>query len=266
MKSSRFFLGTTLVLFGVLACSLQGGPSAGQPDLAATITAQYLTLQAPIATAATATGAGSSAVEVSVTSDTNCRTGPSQDFDRVFVAHPSQSFKVVGKNTSTNYWIITDPSGGTCWLWGQYAILTGDPSTLPEYPKPAQPNPGPTKTPKPTKTPQQSASATPAAPAAPGGMAYERTCEMYIASDGFTPKWSEAISLTWQDNATNETGYRLYKNGSPLPVLPPDSTAYHITERYNTGTGGTLFIAFKVEAFNNYGTSDPTGLDVPKCP
>jgi hypothetical protein len=97
-------------------------------------------------------------------------------------------------------------------------------------------------------------------------MVYSRTCEGYVGNDGITPRWREEIDLTWQDNATNETGYRLYRNGSPLPVLPPDSTAYHITSNYDAGTGQALFFAFKVEAFNNYGASDVAGIDVPKCP
>ena len=261
MQPKRALVAVHLLLLAVLACNLQAGPGS-QPDLPGTITAQ-----APADAAGPPTATAVSGVEVSVTSDTNCRTGPSQAFDRVFVVSPGQKFKVVGKNTPTNYWIIENPAGGTCWLWGRYAVLTGDTSILLEYPSPATPAANYTNTPKPTRTPEQPATPTePAAPAGPSGMAFERQCEAYIANDGITPRWREEISLSWQDNASDETGYRMYRNNSPLPDLPPGPMAYHFTENYNQGTGGTLFIAFRVEAFNNYGSSPPAGIDVPKCP
>jgi hypothetical protein len=67
-------------------------------------------------------------------------------------------------------------------------------------------------------------------------------------------------------NADNETGYRVYKNGSPLPDFPKNSTTFHITLRYDQGTGGTLFDNFGVEAFNSAGSSARIAVDVPKCP
>lgn len=267
MKAKRVLIVAHVLLIGILACNLQTSQS-NQPDLAATITAQALTLQAPTETFTPAVTGTASGVEVSVTSVTNCRTGPSQAFDLVFAANPGQTFKVVGKNTPTNYWIIETATGGTCWLWGQYAVLTGDASILPEYPAPPAPTPKDTNTPKPTKTPKPTSTATwtpgPTPPAAPSGLNYDRTCEGYM--DGFTPKWREEITLTWQDNADNETGYRVYRNNSASPDFPPNTTTYHITERYNQGTGGPLFDNFQVEAFNSAGASARAAVDVPKCP
>jgi uncharacterized protein YraI len=272
MVSKRIVAAASILFLGSLACNLQLGQGVDQPDLAGTVTAGALTLEAPLATTEPSAEAASTGVQARVTSDTNCRTGPGQAYEKVFVAKPDQSFEVVGKNTQNNYWIVTDPAGGTCWLWGQYAVLSGDVSSLSEYPAPGASVAASTKTPKATKTaaptsqPTTDPNAAPTAPAAPSGMAYSRTCEGYIGNDGFTPRWREEIDLTWQDNATNETGYWLYRNGSPLPVLPPDSTAYHITSNYDAGTGQALFFAFKVEAFNNYGASEVAGIDVPKCP
>jgi len=269
MKAKRVLIVAHVVLVGILACNLPGSQNS-QPDLAATITAQALTLQAAADTSGTPTETSISGVEVSITSVTNCRTGPSQAFDLVFEANPGQTFKVVGKNTPTNYLIINDPTGGTCWLWGQNAVVTGDLSILPEYPAPAAPTAKSTNTPKASKTPKPTSTRTstpgPLPPAGPSGMSYDRSCEGYIDADGFTPKWSESITLTWQDNADNETGYRLYRNNSALPDLPPNSTTYHMTLRYTQGTGGPLFDNFQVEAFNGAGSSARAGVDVPKCP
>jgi len=260
MQSSRFSLGTAVLLLGVLACNLSASELT---DLAATATSQALTLQAATSLPGSPTATLFTGVEVSVTSDTNCRTGPSQKFDLIFTAKPGSSFKVVGKNTPTGYWIINNPTGGTCWLWGQYAVIKGDPSSLPEYPAPSEPTAGPTKTPKPTKTPE--ATPTMSVPNAPGNLVWERTCEGGFASDGFTPIWIENVTLTWEDSI-NETGYHVFKNLSPLPDIPQDSTQYHMELRYNQGTGGTLYINFGVEAFNEAGSSPMSAVDVFKCP
>ena len=55
MRSKRVLLAVNVLLVAILACNLPGGQATatptGQVDLAATITAQALTLQAPTATA-----------------------------------------------------------------------------------------------------------------------------------------------------------------------------------------------------------------------
>jgi hypothetical protein len=72
-----------------------------------------------------------------------------------------QVAKVIAKNTTTGYWIIEIPgqNGKTCWLWGQYATVTGDTATLTNVVTPtsvATLKPTATKTATPTLT--QSAS------------------------------------------------------------------------------------------------------------
>jgi hypothetical protein len=259
MPAKRGLIGLHVLLLGILACNLQQGPSA-EPDLAGTITAQALTLQAPTSTPANPTGTVQVGVQVSVSSNTNCRTGPSQAFDLNFTANPGQVFKVVGKNTPTGYWIVENPAGGSCWLWGQYAVISGDPSSLPEYPAPAVPTPKFTKTPKPTKTPEYPTTV----PDAPSGLSGPRTCEGYM--DGVTPKWRENVSFTWQDNADDEVGFGVYVNGSLVETLHTDQTSYSTELTYNQGTGGQLFDTFAVEAYNVIGSSSRPAIDVPRCP
>ena len=82
----------------------------------------------PAAVLPPATGA----VTVTVSVATNCRSGPGQSFASLYGMPVGQVAKVVAKNTTTGYWIIEIPgqSGKTCWLWGQYATVTGDTATL----------------------------------------------------------------------------------------------------------------------------------------
>lgn len=278
MKTKRALVLIALPLIGILACNL---PAGGASDLAATITAQALTIQAVTDTPTISASSTPSRLEVSVSSDTNCRTGPTVYFDLVLTMKPGDSAPVEGKDTADNYWIIDTPDGGTCWLWGKYATVNGDTSGLPEVPPPSgsQAQAKPTKTPKPSGptatagTPSKPFKPVPVtlianlAPAAPTNFAGTRnSCDGALASDGVTPIWVESVTLNWQDNATNETGYRVYKNNSAISTIPADSTSFHITMRYNQGTGGPLYTNFGVEAYNSFGKSSRPTWDVPNCP
>jgi hypothetical protein len=267
MKTKRVLIAFNLLLMAVLACNLPGGQVS---DLAATITAQALVLQgssstpAPLNTPAATLTNTPSVPEVSVTSATNCRTGPSTAYDLVFSVNPGPTYQVVGKNTPTGYWIINNPTGGTCWLWNQYAVVSGNTSGLSEFPVPPTPTPRFTRTPKPTSTLTRTPTLTPLAPPPPpGGLSGTRDCAG--AFRGITPIWVESVTLTWQDNANNEDGYRVYQNTNLLGSFPPNSTQYMITLRYQQGTGGALFDNFAVEAYNNAGSSK-TSVDVGRCP
>ena len=70
---------------------------------------------------------------VSVSSETNCRTGPSVNYKLIWKANAGTKFVVVGKHSPTNYWIIRLDDGRECWLWGQYATVEGNVSSLLEY-------------------------------------------------------------------------------------------------------------------------------------
>jgi hypothetical protein len=75
----------------------------------------------------------------SVTLGTNCRTGPGRIYDLRGGAQVGVKYLLIGKSTSTGYWIILLPDGRECWLWGEHAIVEGNVSTLPEYAIPPTP-------------------------------------------------------------------------------------------------------------------------------
>jgi len=105
------------------------------------------TLNTPTATPTPTSTLGVPMVSVSTT--TNCRTGPGTDYDIVSSLGPGQMAEVVGKYSGGNYWVIKTPGGGgNCWLWGQYATITGNTDKLPEMiPPPAPPTSVPTAIP-----------------------------------------------------------------------------------------------------------------------
>ena len=275
MWAKRALVAFNVLLLAMLACNLQGPQAANTPDLAATITAQAMTAAAPVSTAAPA--GKSSTPQVSVSSPTNCRTGPSTAFDIVLTVNPGQEYDLIGKDSADGYWIINNPVGGTCWLWGQYAVTSGDTASLPEVPPPPVPTAKATKTPRPMPT----ATSTQASsggiivippikvlfpPAAPTNFSGTRSCAGGIATDGFTPIWIEAVTLTWKDNANNEAGYHIFKGGAQVSNIPANSTQFNITMRYNQGTGGALYVTFGVSAYNAAGSSTEPTYDIPTCP
>ena len=257
MRSKRVLLAVNFLLVAILACNLPGGAATatptGQVDLAATITAQALTLGAPTGTAGPPTATPTitststpSVPQVSVSSATNCRTGPSTAYDLLYTMQPGQFAEVVGKHTPSGYWIIKYP-GGTCWLWGNYATVSGDTSKLAEYPVPATP--------------------TPSEPAAPSNFHASSSC----APSGVLLTQNVHVNLTWTDVAVNEDGYRIFRDGDLLATLAANSTNY--------ADDTTLFfplilgvtpppppsIKYGIEAFNAAGKSERKSVNI-GCP
>jgi hypothetical protein len=85
---------------------------------------------------------------VSVTVNTNCRSGPTTGYALLGIVMVGEKAEVVGRSTLTDTMIIKLPSnpGITCWLWAQNATVVGDISKLPVVPIPATPTPAATFT------------------------------------------------------------------------------------------------------------------------
>jgi hypothetical protein len=94
----------------------------------------------------TATATSTSLVPlISVSVPTNCRTGPGKIYDRVGALLVGEVAEVVGRNATGNYWYIRNPRqpNGFCWLWGEYATVTGNFAALPVFTPPPTPTPVP---------------------------------------------------------------------------------------------------------------------------
>ncbi|MFV1859079.1 MAG: hypothetical protein ACC647_06980 [Anaerolineales bacterium] len=111
------------------------------------------TTPAPQATATLADTATPSVPMVSVSLDTNCRTGPGRSYDFLGALLVGETEEVVALSTVPDYWYITNPDqpGKFCYLWGRYATVVGNTDTLPQFTP--LPSPTATNTPTPTYTP-----------------------------------------------------------------------------------------------------------------
>ena len=119
------------------------------------------------------------------------------------------------------------------------------------------PTPQPTPTTQPTLAEQITQTATPTVnvsqlPVPPSGLTYSYDC-----SSG-----DLQITLTWDDVANNEDGYRVYRDHVLVQELPTGTSIY-----VDTVPRGTGEYAYSVVAFNFAGESYPVRIvaNTPHC-
>jgi hypothetical protein len=86
-----------------------------------------------------------SVVTLTVSGNTNCRTGPGTVYDLLDSLLVGQTAEVVGRDAAGENWVVKMPSNPTrtCWLWGRYATLSGNWEALPIIEPPPTPTPAP---------------------------------------------------------------------------------------------------------------------------
>jgi hypothetical protein len=89
---------------------------------------------------------------ISVSVNTNCRSGPGKVYDLEGALLIGEVVEVYGRDPTSNYWYIRNPDSDPefCWVWGKYATLTGPASLLPAFTPPPTPTATATTTPTPT--------------------------------------------------------------------------------------------------------------------
>ncbi len=188
MKTSKLWVGFIILALTLQACNLKlvdAGSDPSAPGYELTVTANAALIETALASGAQPPKAqGLSATEdpalplteevvipaavlppavgdvtVTVSVATNCRQGPGAAFKSIYGMPVGQVAKVVAKNSYSGYWIIEIPgqNGQTCWLWGQYATISGDTASLKDV---VTPTSAATQKPTATKTPSASATAT----------------------------------------------------------------------------------------------------------
>ncbi|MEK6753677.1 MAG: hypothetical protein AABZ00_15585 [Chloroflexota bacterium] len=89
---------------------------------------------------------------ISVSLATNCRNGPGKVYDLEGALLVGEFAEVYGRDPTSRYWYIRNPDPGVefCWVWGEYATITGSPLLLPVFTPPPTPTPTMTPTPVPS--------------------------------------------------------------------------------------------------------------------
>ena len=125
------------------------GGGGGQAQPAATDTPQPGETGQPTQTSTITPTFTPSIPYVSVSQDTNCRSGPASSYGYVTTVTGGQQMQVLKVYNGTDYVIVQNPNGsGECWLWLRYADNTDFSAyNLPIATQP--PTPTPTYTPTP---------------------------------------------------------------------------------------------------------------------
>jgi hypothetical protein len=89
--------------------------------------------------------------QISVSVPTNCRIGPGKVYEMVGALLVGETAQIYARDPTGMYWYIRNPDSETdfCWVWGEYATLSGNTSFLPIYTPPPTPTPTLTSTPAP---------------------------------------------------------------------------------------------------------------------
>lgn len=223
-------LGLALTLL-LSACNLPGTSETDvQIATAAALTVEAALNVTPLAsptgasqsTAQNATPTSFSQPFASVEDVTNCRTGPGVNYQRVTQILPTDSVEIIGF-FPPNYWVV-NTDAGSCWVSGEFVTPSGSTSSVPTVTAPPTPLGGD--------------------PDAPS----------FAQSDGWSYFCYDSkadIVLKWVDKSTNETGYRVLRNGEVAAELPANSTSY--AETINLLSGQS--VGYQIQAFNEAGQS-----------
>ncbi len=181
------------------------------------------------------------------TVNANCREGPGTAFEVEASFFQGQSAQIDGRNQGeSRWWWVRVSGGGHCWVSDSTGIPSGPIGNVQAVYEPPPPvvieATEPPEAPPPPPPP-----AVETAPAAPGNLSVTN----HVCGGS-----TYSVTLGWQDNADNELGYRVYRNGSLITTLGTNNSSY--TDFPPVGGPYT----YKVEAFNNNGsqsasTSDP---------
>lgn len=252
MASTRKLLtGCISLLFAMLACNLPFEQIAPPSDvqtaaaltLRAIVTPSFTSTIMPSRTASTPSPTGLvtgtttitptySVPMLTVQESTNCRTGPGQDYEVVFTYLPGKKLEIVGRYDPGNFWLVnsSESPDGICWLWGEFVEVTGS------YWAVSSVTPPPTATNPP--------------PQAPVIERYEFFCSSVSGQ--------MEVTIVWADRATNETGYRIIRNGELAANLPANSTTFTDTIDLTASQSA----AYRIEVFSPFGSASSSTINI----
>jgi len=250
-KINRATIASIVLILVMTSCNMPGAtPSISVNDQAATIIAA--TLQEGLRNGADVpiTATFSPVPQITVTvgptgtitptysvpmltlrEQTNCRSGPGQDYEVLFTYLKDVRLEIVGNYPQENYWLVKSKESptGECWLWGEYADVIGSYWVVPSV------------TPPPTAT-----LALPKAPA----VEWEFNCNYATGQMD--------IAFTWTDYATNEDGYRVIRSDQAVAELPANTTAYKDIYAFTAGEK----LIYQIEVYNVTGVTRSSVISV----
>jgi len=208
----------------------QGGSNA---EVATNTTAAVFTATPPTAetlnpTAAvpeTATPAPQAAAQVIPTLNAYCRKGPGTGYNQITFLLKGAPYKVTGRDGLNRWWQVQAPGNVTCWV-GNANVTTQGPVE------------------------EAAIVQGPPLPATPAQFVNSFVCNTTLKTMGVSFNWAAVGGVT---------GYRIYRDGSPLTEVGPTVTSYHDDAPLGVD------LVYELEAFNDYGVAARISTNVPAC-
>ncbi len=115
-------------------------PQGGEPPVP-TFTFTPLFSETPTVTATIPFTPTPTQPTITAQQNTNCRKGPGPIYERVGALNIGQTALVYGRNSTSTWWYIENPSrpGSYCWVWGGSTTVSGATVELPVYTPPPPP-------------------------------------------------------------------------------------------------------------------------------
>jgi hypothetical protein len=162
----------------------------------------------------------------------NCRKGPGTNYERVTQILPAESVKIIGF-FSPNYWVVSTKDGD-CWLSGEFATPVGSFAAVPTVTAPPTPAGG-----------------------APDAASFSKNGWTFFCYG----TGQADITLSWIDNANNESGYRVLRNSEKVSELPANSTYFAETIDLLSGQS----VGYQIQAYNESGEVNSSTASI-TCP
>jgi len=251
-KNHKFKLMGAILIFVTVSCNISGGvpePSDSVIQTAAAQTLEVIFTPSVKGTVVPSTSSNTSTPTVTATKvgaatrtptysvpmltvreQTNCRTGPGQDYEVIFTYLSGKELEIIGRYEQDNYWLVKSDasSTGSCWLWGEFVEVTGSYWAVPSV------------TPPPTSTK--------APPEAPSIQEWKFDCSGGIMT----------FSISWIDRGNDETGYRVFRNGEAVAELPANSTSYVDTFEFTADEN----VDYYLQVYSPYGSANSSIIRV----
>jgi len=138
---------------------------------------------------------------LSVSENTNCRSGPGQSFEILITLLAGAKVEIVGKHATENYWVVkVEGMDKPCWLWGEFVTTSGSTWVVTPMTPPATAGPQPANQ--------------------PTNVRWDYNCTFNgVNSD-------VSVTLKWNDETSDELGFRVYRDNAQIAELPPNTTSY----------------------------------------
>jgi len=235
MKLQKSTFAFVLLILALLACNLPGSevPTAEPPSPTVEAPVTIIVIEntpttAPVATETpTPTSTPSIPAELTLSTNSNCRLGPSGFYNIVDQISSGQVLPASGRNEDNTWWQVTNATDRKCWIFHENAQANSDFSSLPIESGPPLPS-----------TPSQF-------------YVTQQQCQPGSKKFTVTLKWTGGADADW---------FRLYRDGSRIAELKVTNINY---KDANAPLNKNL--TYEIEAYNENGTSQKAIQVVPAC-